>query len=369
MKTATRAAIPVAAGLAAALLCATAAADQAAETPSTPPPEAKAQRFTTPKLSGLLQAWYLSGDNPTVDTFRVRRAELKAVGEVGTKVRWTVMIDPSKSLSINKTTTFIDAEPVVTDASVNPSGQILQDAFISLLPSPKLQVDVGQLKVPMGAEGLQSSSALETIERALFASDRSRGGTFGDIRDVGAVGRFLPAPSVDLILGAFNGSGESQNAVDRNDRKSLAGRLVLRPALVSGLQIGAWAVQAGDDEPGRPRRDRAGAELQLVRGPLTLRGELVAGKDAAVERRGYYGLVAYKLRPNLEAAARFDSWDPDTGTDADAASVTERDVVAGLNYYLDGNKAKLQVNYLSKTFAGSVVEDRHLVLVNLQTSF
>lgn len=38
-----------------------------------------------PKFSGLLQAWYLSGDDPTVDTFRLRRSELKAVGQVERK--------------------------------------------------------------------------------------------------------------------------------------------------------------------------------------------------------------------------------------------------------------------------------------------
>ncbi len=324
---------------------------------------------TLPKFSGLLQAWYVSGDNPTVDSFRLRRAELKAVGQVGTKVRWTVMIDPAKSLSINKTTAFIEGQPVVTDVSVNQSGRILQDAFISLLPAKKVQVDVGQFKVPMGAEGLQSSSALETIERALLASDRTRGGTFGDVRDIGAVVRYMPASSVDVIFGAFNGSGESQNDVDRNDQKSWAGRLVLRPGLVKGLQLGAWAVRAGDTVPGRPRRDRSGAELLFVRDGLTLRGELVTGKDDAIERRGYYGLAAWKLRPDLEAVARFDTWDPHTGKDTDAGSVEERDYVAGINYYLDGNKAKLQLNYMSKTFANSVVQDRHLILVNLQTSW
>jgi hypothetical protein len=322
-----------------------------------------------PKFSGLLQAWYLSGDDPTVDTFRLRRSELKAVGQVGTKVRWTVMIDPSKSLSINKTTTTIDGQQVVTDTSVNQASRILQDAFISLMPTTKAQVDMGQLKVPMGAEGLQSSSALETIERALFASDRGRGGTFGDIRDIGAVVRYMPVSSLDVIAGAFNGSGESQNDVDRNDQKSWAGRLVWRPAPVKGLQLGAWAVRAGDTIPGRPRRDRSGAEVLFVRDKLTLRGEFVAGKDDAIERRGYYGLAAYKLRPNLEIAARLDTWDPDTSKDSDVASVSERDYVAGLNYTLDGYKARVQLNYLNKTFSDPVVQDRHQIIVNVQTSW
>jgi hypothetical protein len=287
---------------------------------------------------------------------------------VGPKVRWTVMIDPSKALSVNTAISFLGEERVVSDVSVNQAGRVLQDAFISLGPARKLQLDAGQLKVPMGAEGLQSSAALETIERALFASDRARGGAFGDIRDVGAVLRYTPAASLDVVAGTFNGSGESQNDLDKNDRKAVAGRLALRPAFAKGLQLGAWGVSAGE-EPGRPRRDRMGGELQLVREQFVLRAEYVTGKDGAIEREGYYGLFAYKLRPEIEAVVRFDSWDPDTARDAEAASVRERDYVAGVNYYLAGNKAKLQLNVLQKTFAEPALPDRHLILLNLQTSW
>ena len=95
----------------------------------------------------------------------------------------------------------------------------------------------------------------------------------------------------------------------------------------------------------------------------------VNGEDGAIERQGYYGLFAYKLRPEIEAVVRFDSWDPDTARDAEAATVRERDYLAGVNYYLHGNKAKLQLNVLQKTFAEPVLPDRHLILLNLQTSW
>lgn len=334
-------------------------ADAPAATPAPPPV----------KFSGLLQAWYLAGDDATTDTFRIRRAELKAVGQTGSRVKWTVMFDVAKSLSINQATTTVDGVPVVSDTSVNQASRVLQDAFVSLQLEKRLQLDVGQLKVPMGGEGLASSAGLETVERALFMSDRARGGTFGDIRDIGAVVRYAPVASVDVIAGAFNGSGESQNDLDRNDQKSFAARLVLRPAAVPGLQVGLWAVEAGETVPGRPRRDRRGADLQWVRGDFTLRGELAEGEDGALSRRGFYGLVAYRLRPDLELVARFDSWDPNVDSEQGAANLRERDLVAGLSYSFESFKAKLQVNYLDKSFSGPALADRELLIVNLQTSW
>jgi phosphate-selective porin len=352
-------------------LPATAPAQTASPAPAAeaPPPAAPAPAAAPLKFSGLLQAWYLAGDDATTDSFRIRRVELKSVGQVGPRVAWTVMIDVAKSLSVNQTTTTVDGTPVVTDTSINQASRVLQDAFISLRLDPRLQVDVGQLKVPMGGEGLASSAALETVERALFMSDRARGGTFGDIRDVGAVLRYTPHPSLDVIAGAFNGSGESQNDLDRNDQKAFSARVAFRPAAVPGLQLGMWAVEAGETVPGRPQRDRRGLELQWVRGDLTARAELVEGADGAITRRGYYGLVAYRLRPQLSVVGRFDSWDPNVDRDADAASVRERDLVAGVSYLFENFKARLQMNYLNKEFSGSALPGRDLLIVNLQTSW
>src|SRR5262245_53388238 len=85
----------------------------AATSAPAPTPAPAANPLLSIKFSGLLQVWLQAGDKGTTDTFRVRRGELKAVGQVGPKVRWTVMVDPAKSLTVNKVTETLDGKPVL----------------------------------------------------------------------------------------------------------------------------------------------------------------------------------------------------------------------------------------------------------------
>ena len=106
-----------------------------------------------------------SSDGAVVDTFRIRRSELKLSGDISPQAKWVVMFDPIK-----------------TSAP-------LQDAFISLQASRYIGLDVGQQKVPLGFEGTQSSGRLDTVERTLFIADKARGGGWGDVRDLGVITR------------------------------------------------------------------------------------------------------------------------------------------------------------------------------------
>lgn len=318
------------------------------------------------KFNGLLQTWYQGGDAGFNDSFRIRRTELKFTGEISPRIRWTVMTDPAKALAVNNTFVTAGGTQVVGDTSVNQGSRILQDAFITLNLSPRVNLNVGQFKVPLSLEGLQSSAGLDT-ERALFASDRARGGTYGDIRDIGAMVYGPIGGGFDYQLGVFNGSGENQNDLDRSDQKALAGRLVFKPAALTGLQFGASGVWGNGERPGRPRRDRVGGELLYTRGPLTLKGEYMTGKDDLLGRRGYYGHFAYHFSPEWEGILRFDSWDPDTALESSATDVTEEDYVAGFNYFISGSRAKLQFNYVRKTFANDVADALDLAVLKLQT--
>ena len=321
------------------------------------------------KFDGLLQAWFTGGNGGLRDTFRVRRAELKFTGEVTPEIRWTVMIDPSKALSLNNTFTTVDGVTVLKDTSVNQASRILQDAYITLTYLKRMNINIGQFKVPLSLEGLQSSVGLDTVERALFVSDRARGGAFGDIRDLGVMAYGALTPRVDYQIGFFNGSGENQNDVDKNDQKAVAGRLVVRPSFFKGLQIGGSGAWGNGGRADRPRRDRVGGEFLFVRKGVTLKSEIMTGVDGDLHRRGYYGHFGYRLKPNFEGIFRFDSWDPDLRREVNASNVTERDYVAGFNYYMKENQVKLQFNYLHKTFAHGLVASRNVWIFNLQTSW
>jgi hypothetical protein len=256
----------------------------------------------------------------------------------------------------------------VADESVNLASQMLQDASVTVRAGRALAVDVGQMKVPLSLVGLQSPSKLETVERPMFVADRARGGGYGDVRDVGVLARGSALGQVDYALGAFNGSGESQNGVDRNDQKSLAARVVLR-ALVPGLQLGGSGVYGGRPGADFARRDRAGAEAQYAAGPLTARAEYMAGVDGSTRRAGYYGQAAYRVRRGAELVARWDVWDPDARREGTAATARARELLGGATLTLGGGTGALQVDYAARSFRGDAAPATRQLLVNVQTSW
>jgi uncharacterized coiled-coil protein SlyX len=321
------------------------------------------------KFDGLLQAWFTGGNGGVRDSFRLRRTELKFSGDITPKAKWTVMIDPAKVLQTNNTFTVINGTRVLANTSINQPSRILQDAFISLSYIKNVRIDFGQFKIPLSLEGLQSSAALDTVERALFASDRARGGSFGDIRDFGVMASGSVTSYADYQLGLFNGSGEEQNDVDRNNHKTLIGRFVVRPPFIKGLQVGGSGALDNGRTIDRPRRNRLGAEVLLTRGPFKFKSEVMSGVDSDTHRLGYYAHFGYRIRPKLEPILRFDSFDPDTRLNTNSSNVIERDYITGFNYYIRENNLKLQFNYLRKTFGRGIVPSRNVVMINLQTAW
>jgi hypothetical protein len=318
-----------------------------APAPAAPPPA------PTVKFGGLLQGWYMAGDAGFNDTFRIRRAELKVSGEMARKFGWVVMIDPSKSLT-------------VSSGTVNQASRVLQDAFITVAGPHGTTVQAGQYRIPLSREGVESAASLDTVERALFLSDRTRNGNYGDIRDIGLSLKGTLAKRYDYHVGVFNSSGESQNETDRDERKAVVGKLVA--TVVPGLRLGASGAWGGPEEAGRPRRDRLGGELLFTRGALKLAAEVMGGKDGALERRGYYLHGGYRFRPRLEGIVRVDGWDPDLSRDGGLAAASETDYTVGFNYN-PISTLRLQANAVHKTFSDNALGDRNLLLINLQTSW
>ena len=346
-----------------------AASTQPPAAASTQPPAAPPERpITHPlqsvKFNGLVQGWFFMGNQGLSDSFRVRRTELYFTGQVTDKARWQVMIDPAKALALETTTTPVNGVPVLSAIAVGQASRILQNAFVSLDYIPKVQMNIGQYKLPLSLEGLQSSGQLETVERALFASDRARGGNYGDVRDIGFMLRGGVGSRVDFQAGVFNSIAETQNSVDVNDEKALAGRLVARP--VTGLHLGMSGAWDNGSET-RPRRDRLGGELEYKRGAFQLKSELMTGEDGPLNRRGFYAHVGYRFKPKFEWVFRVDGWDPDTAREDTPASVSELDYVTGFNFFILKHNLKLQANYLRKTFGSDALESRNVLLVNTQT--
>ena len=347
-------------------------------TPETSPQSAPAQDSKLSKIdsgygtimfNGLLQGWYAAGNGGFRDTFRIRRAEPAFSGQITPKVRWALMFDLSKALSSNNAFTTINGQQALRDTSIDQGSRILEDAFITLDYIKNVHVNVGQFKLPLSLEGYQGSAGLDTVERALFLSDGARGGRLGDVWDLGVLVNGPLNSHVDYYLGVYNGVGENQNDVDKNDQKIVSGRIVMRPPFIKGLQIGGSGAWSNGGLADHPRRDRLGGDVLFTRGPFKFKSEVMTAKDFDLHRLGYYTHFGYKIAPKVEGIFRFDSFDPDRRRETSAANVTERDYIMGVNYYIHENNVKLQFNYLRKTFDNGIAPSRNLILVNLQTSW
>lgn len=320
------------------------------------------------KFNGLIQGWYTAG-NGVKNSLRFRRAEMKFTGQINPKVKWTLMIDPAKALSVNTTSTTINGTPVLTSVSPNQSSRILQDLFITLNYLKNVTVDFGQYKIPLSQEGLQSSGALDTVERALFMSDKSRGGSLGDIRDIGIQFSGPIGKNFDYRIGVFNGTGENQNIADTNQEKAVIGRFVVRPPFVKGLTVGVSGAWSNYDRVTNARRDRFGGDLVYINKKVKFKAEVMGGVDGDIHRLGYYTHFGYRITPKFEAIFRVDGFDPDRRRETNASNVTELDYVGGFNYYITENNFKFQFNYIRKTFNNGIQSPKNLFLANLQTSW
>lgn len=327
--------------------------------PPPTPPSAPSVQF-----DGFLQLWYLDGHTITSghDTYRVRRADLKLSGVISPRVRWRLSFDGAKLLNLVKTTTVIGDSTALRDANVDQRNRILQEASINVLLVPGVRADVGQQIIPLALEGVIPSSQIETIQRTMFIEERSRGGTLGDIRDIGAALRGS-AGLLEYAFGSFNEMGESQNNTDQNDQKAVVGRVALHVPFVNQLQFGG----SGGYEGGNPaqHRERAGGEAQFRGKWLTLRSEVMGARDGTIRRLGYYGLGALRLSSVLELVGRWDYWDPNLHAESGPSDIAERQLVGGVNFYIEGGATRLAANAVHSTFPSGLAAATEQLLLEL----
>lgn len=299
--------------------------------------------FGKVKFDGLMQQWLVGASGGGANnTARIRRMELKFSGEALPELRWTVVIDPAKSLSVNSTS--VGGTTVAT--GVNQSSNILQDAFMTYIAGPHFSVDIGQEKIPISLNGLRSSGQLLTVERPIMNVLPMNYGRVGDLRDLG-VQLHGTYPQIDYTVAVLNDSGPRQNDVDNNNRKDAMVRLVYKG--LPSTQIG-FGGTIGTESYGASKvpRKRFGADLSLNRGAHTFEVEYARSLDApagvSVRSEGGYALYAYRWTPRLQLLAQVDTWDPDVDLSLDR----EWDYTLGANWYLAGHNAKIQLNLVRK---------------------
>jgi hypothetical protein len=299
--------------------------------------------------AALFQIWGLATKNegdPLNTTFRLRRAEFRAKGEIAPK-----LVSYFLAFDVAKTTPFAAANVNVTGGDggggtvrVQQPGadrSVLQDVWITYI-SEFADVSLGQFKIPVSMEALQSSSRLLFPERSRVSR------AYGDRRDVGLRIDKKIGDVFYYQLGLYNGNG--QNTTD-NDRKKDGGlRLELTP--LPGLTIGAvgYATIGGRDQN---VRDRLEADLRYDANDVFFQAEYIhawdgppdpaMGAPTRIEGHGAHGILGYTIMDRIQPVVRIGILDPNVDAGTAAANSPLRFFEAGLNYMLRGYDARLSL--------------------------
>lgn len=334
-----------------------------AEKPADPPPTKKLlvgkEGLFQPGM--LAQGWFIvdrTGGNTPLSTFRLRRAEISVKGEILPKrVGYSIMIDPAKVREPAKLAVAgpADAMGNPTTVSVNnpvSAISVLQDFYITFL-SKSADVSIGQFKIPVSWEGLNSSSKIIMPERAIVSL------LYGDKRDLGMriAKQFT---KWGYHAGIYNGQG--LNNLDSNNQKDVSLRLEAYP--VKGLTIAGVTYDSVGYRRRAGTKDRWEGDVRYEHGPLLVQAEYIRGRDIAkdlavpVTGHGFYAALGYtiedkSLHGSLQPVLRVGYVDPDTSKNLDptmgnADELWHYDV--GLNYYLQAHEMKIQASYQRQQF-------------------
>ncbi len=311
--------------------------------------------------SMLLQFWtlYQHADEDSL-TFRVRRAEFKAKGDIiPGLLSYSVMLDPSKALlgKSDDVDVVDDMGNVVGQAEV-PAGDhsVLQD-FGLTFKSDYADVTLGQFKVPVSYEGSNSSSKLMFPERVAVAKE------FGDKRDIGIKAEKKLGDIFYYNVGVYNGSG--LNKLDDDNDKDLALRLEVYP--IEGLMVGAVGYTTVGERDSF--RDRIEGDLRYDAHNLLFQAEYIrgwtgSGGGPATEGHGAYGALGYSIG-DFQPVVRVGMLDKDLDTDDDGAMQYD----FGLNYYIQSQEARVSLAGTVTAPEASDADNTTDVILAFQASF
>lgn len=299
------------------------------------------------KFGLLVQTWYVTDDSTAgtvsrpsggaapvlgntagVNTFRLRRAEIKLGGKITPAWGFEVMFDPSKA--INPQTAGTDAK-------------ILQDLAVSYLGLKGHEFSLGQKKIFLTEEGVRSSSELDFAERSQIVRAVS------DRRETGFFYKGEYGELVTFWSSITNGVVANQND-DSNDTVNLAGRLDFKP--LHGLLVGVSGLKSSGEGRDHLGRSRVAAHVKYDGGPLGVRAEWVRASDqsgtaaakATLRTEGWYATVLYSFTAQWQLAARYDEFTKNI--DADPLNKIKT-FTGGVHYLVKGKNINLKANYLN----------------------
>lgn len=239
----------------------------------------------------------------------------------------------------------------------------------------RLRITLGQMKPPFGWERFTADSELAVIERAPVTDLLVPNGSLGEAfaRDRGVQCDWTHQ-GVKYSLGLFDGAGA--NNTPHGIGPLVTGRVVWdRPVKLAGHKVQAHVEAAGSwrrarnldfssQLPGsaslgythfRGRDWRADIAAGLKGPRWETRAEYISAtfrpSDTGAPRiraDGFYLQASYRFAEQLEGAVKYDLLNPRRGV---RGGNDRRQVTFGVNYYIRGNREKLQLNYVLRRAA------------------
>lgn len=273
-----------------------------------------AEQYPIVKVGGFIGVQYVYDESEKAspnNELRFRHARMHAVGKLSDNLNGLIQFEAK---------------------SGTPSISV---AFINLNYFPNTEIRVGRIKSPLGIEILGHPLKNPTID----VSNASKAIWPGC--DMGVQVTYKHEYATGTVACQ---NGNKMAFVDNNDAKNICGKLITTP--IEGLGVGG-SFYTGKLGSAELSTTRYGAEVNYKKGSLWLRGEFLGAENeqatgSDVASIGYYATVAYKLLPQVEAAVRYDAYDPDTDTDDNEKT----DITVGLSYYFTPQGwNRVSVNY------------------------
>jgi len=295
------------------------------------------------KLSGYLQGEYrrISGEGTNVTESDARRARFKVDAHVSPNASLVLQIDVARNVE-------------------------LRDAYADLSLG-RLKARIGQFKVPLSFQILESSSARLSPERALLNTravpgERDRGVLF-DLK----LGSGSPSPV--LQFGVFNGRGINQ--AENNTDKDFIAALHFSAKPVSGRV--AYLNGKYKNTSTTVTKSRLSVDLQLDQAPFGIQAQYAAGEGdfptaggtvSATDIQGGYLQANFRRKGSrLTVFAGYQLYDPDTDADDNTISGPHAGMV------FDTNKAVRYTLMLERLDNDAIADERDFITLRAQVKF
>jgi len=311
------------------------------------------------KLNGSLQFRYNGNVRKGLDSatypsnFSIPIADLRFSGKAAPHINYLAQLNPQRTWG--------------GSSSLTTSGGLLGDVYASTDIIKNHTIYLGQTRIPIGMEGVNSPLTLTTIDKAQIARN------FSDYRDVGikVAGAY---PFMDYYLGLYNGAG--QNYKDLNNNVGFGGWVTTKP-LYKTPKYGSLELGGGyyRQQYGNTTNPTLSTEYnaQTVSAGLGYKYKKVGLKSEWAYKHGYgsrdvrakgmFAMGTYDLTKKLQLVAKYDVFDPNTYI----ASNTNTEYTLGTNYFFSGQNLKLQ--FFGQSVNNKSGKDSKRVMVLTQYMF